>query len=193
VSEKMEHDNEIARITISIAIVATFLTLILNINNLISKSSPFLSIFKWIVYIHFIIICLMFFLYLLFKARDLKYYKEESDNRASDYSVVIQYVLLWVFKPKSVKYSRKELRNRFNNKSLDTYKFFYDEGIRQSFFFPMNLGYYFLITQVPGWLTGFLSLDNFWINIISIIVIVIFLLLISLLMNVLRFMITGEQ
>lgn len=186
--------NETLRVTLAIALIATFLTVLLNINVLIPTSQNILiNLFKNLLYAHFAIIASFFFLYILLRARSLKYYKGKEDDKASDFFVVLKYLILFLFNRKALNCSRRELKNKFDKQSKTTYMFFYDEGIRQSFFFPINACIFISINYVANWFSTQLTVVDTLAPIFAFFIVGGAFLFVSFILNVSRYLITNEQ
>jgi hypothetical protein len=180
-------NKEILRVTIAIALIATFLTLLLNIAPQISNDNWILFLLKGAIYVNFGGITMCFFLFIIYLGRRLKHQKDENDSKPGDLSVVILYPLLWLYwlvhkknKPKD----KKELRALFYLKKSTLPEFFYDEGIRLSFFFPIILLNVLLYQIVVKFINhSFLIIIGF----------IITYVIIGLSLNYLRYKIIGEQ
>jgi len=78
-AEKIDKQNEQNRVTLAIAYIAVYLTLILGLYKIITPNSDFLlnQIFFGVFILHGLAIVFFFFLYLLFVALELDFHKKK--------------------------------------------------------------------------------------------------------------------
>jgi hypothetical protein len=135
------------RITVSIGIVATYLTLLLNIDSILGfPSNNFTRYIKIIIYVFLGIIFLQFFLYLLFEAKKFKF--ALTDKRiVNDFSFFFIYVMLYFFGRKYLSYSNNK-EELIKSLKKNNYKYFYDSGVNNSFRFPFLILAYLILQYI---------------------------------------------
>lgn len=187
--------DETDRLTVAVALAATYLAVVLNIDSLIGKDPPeFLHMIKLLVQLHFSFVAFLWLLYLLYKGNSLKFYKKDRDLRASDVTVCLVYLVAKLLRKKVIlAKSREENEQWFNEHAQKVHTFYYDEALSQSFFLPSLLA----LVLVPRY--GPLLLQRWfgWVQqtalIVTMVLFLVIWLLASLAANVGRFMITGKQ
>jgi len=185
--------SESARTTIAVALVATFLAIVFNMDKLIPDSpSSLIIIVRGAMYANFLCIVACFVLYLLFLGRSLKYIKKRSDVRASDLSVCLQFLLLIVLKKEKLPAKKEDRVKWFDEHAIYLHTFFYDEAISLSFFFPISIAYTFVGIFLPSFLMNIWHWAS-WVALLATIGIILVLVLSGVFLNIGRFLITGEQ
>jgi hypothetical protein len=187
--------GETDRVTIAVALAATYLAVVLNLDSIIGKDATgFLYIMKLILLLHFAGVSMLWVLYLLYKGRSLRFYENIVKTRASDVTVCFVYLFAKAAKKKEVlEKSKDEKELWFNDRSRAIHTFFFDEALSQCFLLPGLLA----CILVPRFAAMLLERGLGWAHQTALIASVIAFLLVSLLAslaaNVGRFLITGKQ
>lgn len=153
-NEKLKDEKENLRITLSLGLIAIFLTLFFSLNNYWpANSSLLVSWAKAIVNWFFILTAIAFGLFLVFKSISLKYRKP---NNLSSFDTYLPPQLA---------------------------QFFFDLGADFAVFVPIGAAVIVYFLYVPNWLTKTFLLSGLWGKIISSIILFLIIFFISFLMD----------
>ena len=191
-----ELSHETDRITVAVALGATYLAVVLNIDSLVGKNpTPLTQAFKYLLLVHFGSVAILWTLYLLYKARNLRFSKTTRDLRTSDITVCLVFLAAQALRRgKTIRQmSRADREQWFNHHSQLIHRFYFDEAVSMSSFLPALIFLLLAFRFVPDLLQAWFGWKQLTATILTAVALPVAGLLASLLANIGRFLITGHQ
>ena len=190
------HSDSI-RVTIIIGILGIFVAVLIYLTSFFpigpSENKPNLEIISLgILFFNFLIVFYYFLSYLVRRASSLKYKKGILTTLFEDMHIIFLYVIALLFRRKLLKDKKKFLESTKHAPGKH-YTYYYDEGINFTKFLPITVLLIIFINLTNTFFQNTFSLQLRDSVFIAMLVFFVALFILTLLLNMIRYALTGTQ